>query len=689
MSTSAPTPTLTPPSAARRPVEREFSGITLSDDYAWLEDPRDPEVIAYLEAENAYLGQVLASTGDLRDRLHQELMARVQRTDTRVPVRIDDVFYYIRTETGRDYDILCRRVGSMDAPEQILLDLNEMAGDYLRLGMWQPSPDHRYLAYTLNETGGIAYTLRILDMTTGESLPERIPAAPWGMTWADNARLIYTAQDAALRSCAAMLHDVGSDAATDRLLYREDDEVFSLHLHASADREFLFLVSGSMAASDVRYVPLATPDAPLTLFAPRRNDVIYSLEHWRGEFLVLTNDGARDFQLLAVPVDPNHRNQVRTVIPPLAGRLLQQIALFRGGGLIAGRLDGGSRLWLLDPDTGALRDVDFDETVYVVSEGDNRDFNAASAVVWYQSMVTPPTAYALDLVTGERALLKQEEIVGGHDPANYVSQRAFATAADGTQIPVSLVRRRDLPDGPRPLLLVGYGSYGNSYDPGFNRNALSLLDRGVTLAIAHVRGGQELGRSWYEDGRLLRKQNTFGDFIACAEHLIAIGETSPEKLAAMGASAGGLLMGAVANARPDLFRAIVARVPFVDVIRVMLDPSLPLTTGEFVEWGDPRDPEYLAYMRAYSPYENTRAQPYPRLLVTAGLGDDQVPYWQPAKWTARLRELKTDAKPLLLHTNLQAGHGGHSGFSGAMWEMALIYTFLLDALGLAGAALPG
>jgi oligopeptidase B len=683
MSKSQPIAALTPPIAERRPVEREFSGITISDDYAWLENPRDPEVIAYLEAENAYLAQVLAATGDLRERLHQELMARVQRTDTRVPVQIDDIFYYIRTETGRDYDILCRRVGSMDAPEQILLDLNEMAGDYLRLGSWQPSSDHRFLAYTLNETGGIAYSLRILDMTTGETLPERIPASPWGMTWADNARLVYTAQDAALRSCAAMLHHVGTDAGADTLLFREDDEVFSLHLHASSDREFLFLVSGSMDTSEVRYVPLATPDAPLTVFATRRKGVIYSLEHWRDEFLVLTNEDARDFQLLAVPDAPTLGDRVRTVIPPQDGRLLQQISLFRDGGLVSGRLDGGSRLWLLDPDAGAMRDVVFDEAVYVVSEGDNRDFNATSAVIWYQSMVTPPTAYALDLATGERTLLKQEEVVGGHDPANYESLRMFATAADGTQVPVSLVRRRDAPDGPRPLLLMGYGSYGHSSDPGFNRNALSLLDRGITLAIAHVRGGQDLGRAWYEDGKLLRKQNTFTDFIACAEHLVAVGETTPDQLAAMGGSAGGLLMGAVVNARPDLFRAIVARVPFVDVIRVMLDPSLPLTTGEFVEWGDPRDPEYLGYMQTYSPYENTRAQAYPWLLITAGIGDDQVPYWQPAKWTARLRTLKTDVNPLLLHTNLQAGHGGHSGFSRAMWETALVYAFLLYALGLA------
>lgn len=687
MSMPHPAAPLLPPIAARRPVEREFSGITIPDDYAWLENPRDAEVISYLEAENAYLDQVLAANGDLRERLHEELMARVQRTDMRVPVRIGEAFYYIRTETGRDYDILCRRVGSMDAPEQILLDLNEMAGDYLRLGAWQPSPDHRYLAYSLNETGGIAYVLRILDMSTGETLPERIPASPWGMAWADHERLVYTGQDAALRSCAAMLHRVGTDADADTLLYREDDEIFSLNLYASSDRAFLFLLSASMDTSEVRYVPLAAPDAQLSLFSPRRQGVISSLEHWRDEFLVLTNDGARDFQLLAVAVDPTCRDQVRTVIPPHDGRLLQQISVFRDGALVSGRLDGGSRLWLLDPATGTLRDVDFDETVYEVSEGDNRDFDAANAVIWYESMVTPPTAYALDLANGQRTLLKQEEIVGGHDPANYRSLRTFATAADGTRVPVSLVQRQDGPAGPRPLLLMGYGSYGFSYDPGFNRNALSLLNRGVTLAIAHVRGGQDLGRAWYEDGKLLRKQNTFTDFIACAEHLIAIGETAPDRLAAMGGSAGGLLMGAVVNARPDLFRAVVAAVPFVDVIRVMLDPSLPLTAGEFVEWGDPRDPEYLAYMRAYSPYENTRAQPYPWLLLTAGIGDDQVPYWQPAKWTARMRELKTDANPLLLHTNLQAGHGGHSGFSGAMWEMALIYAFLLQALGRAEATL--
>jgi oligopeptidase B len=505
------------------------------------------------------------------------------------------------------------------------------------------------------------------------------------MLWADNERLVYTAQDAALRDYAAMVHRVGDEPDDDTLIYREDDEIFSLNLYASSDRAFLFLLSDSMDTADVRYVPLATPDAPLTLFSPRWPGVIYSLEHWHDEFLVLTNEGARDFQVLAVPVDPARRNEVRSVIPPREGRLIQDFNPYRDGVLISGRLDGGSRLWILQPETGALRDVEFPEAVYTVSEGDNRDFNAASAVIWYESMVTPPTAYALDLVTGEQTLLKQEEVVGGHDPDNYVSLQTFATAADGTQVPVSLVRRRDVPDEPRPLLLLGYGSYGLSYNPKFNRNALSLLGRGITLAIAHVRGGQDVGRGWYEDGKLLQKQNTFTDFIACAEHLIALGETTPAQLAAMGGSAGGLLMGAVVNARPDLFRAIVARVPFVDVIRVMLDPSLPLTTGELVEWGDPRDPESLAYMSAYSPYENTRAQPYPWMLVTAGIGDDQVPYWQPAKWVARLRELNTGAQPILLHTNLQAGHGGHSGFSGAMWETALVYAFLLTALGLAEA----
>ena len=689
MSTPTSIPSLAPPVAERRPVVRDFSGIPIADDYAWLENPRDPEVIAYLESENAYLDHVLAETGDLRDRLQAELMARVQRTDMHVPVQIGDVSYYIRTETGRDYDILCRRVGGPDAPEQILLDLNDMAGDYLRLGSWRPSPDHRYLAYALNDTGGIAFTISILDMTTGETLPERIPASPWGMTWADHERLVYSAQDAALRSCAAMLHRVESDPAEDTQLYREDDEVYDLNVYASSDRAYLFLASASMEASEVRYVRLGTPDAPLTLYAPRRDGVIYSLEHWGDEFLVLTNEGATDFQMLATPVDVDQRDQIRVVIPPQPGRLLQEVTLFRDGALVSGRQDGMSAIWLLDPDTGDLRRVEFDEAVYEVSEGDNRDFNAPTAVIWYESMVTPPTAYALDMHTGKREMVKQEEVVGGHDPADYVSMRSFATAPDGTQVPISLVRRRDVPDGPRPLLLIGYGSYGYSIDPGFNRNALSLLDRGVTVAIAHIRGGQDLGRSWYEDGKLLRKQNTFSDFITCAEHLIAIGETSPDQLAALGGSAGGLLMGAVVNARPDLFRAVVAAVPFVDVIRVMLDASLPLTAGEFVEWGDPREPEYFTYMSAYSPYENTRAQAYPWLLLTAGIGDDQVPYWQPAKWAARLRTLKTDANPLLLYTNMSAGHGGHSGFSRSMMEMAMDYAFLLQALGLAGEPLRG
>jgi oligopeptidase B len=427
-------------------------------------------------------------------------MARVQRTDMHVPVQIGDVFYYIRTEAGRDYDILCRRVGSMDAPEQILLDLNEMAGDYLRLGSWQPSPDHRYLAYTLNETGGIAYTLRILDMTSGKTLPERIPASPWGMTWADNQRLIYTGQDAALRSCSALLHHLGTDPDADTPLYREEDEVFSLNLYASSDREFLFLLSGSADTSEVRYVPLAHPEGQLAVFSPRRTGVIYSLEHWRDEFLVLTNSGARDFQLLAVPVDPTHRDQTRTVIPPQDGQLLQHVSVFRDGALLSGRLDGGSRLWLLDPDTRALRDVAFDEAVYEVSEGDNRDYNAASAVIWYESMVTPPTAYALNLASGDRVLLKQEEIVGGHDPANYVSLRTFATAADGTQVPVSLVRRRDAPGGPQPLLLLGYGSYGHSYDPGVQpQRALTARPRHHASHRARAWGagsGPRLVRRW-------------------------------------------------------------------------------------------------------------------------------------------------------------------------------------------------
>jgi oligopeptidase B len=675
------------PVARRSPQRRVFSGITIDDPYAWLENPSDPEVIAHLESENAYTNAVMAPTAALRELLYQEIVGRVQRTDSKVPFRMGRYFYYIRTEEGRDYDILCRKRGSLDAPEEVLLDLNEIAGDYLVLRHHAPSLDHRYLAYALNETGGLEYTLYIKDLERGEVLPERLPNDGHSFAWAaDNRTLFYARQDAALRSFELWRHTLGTDLSADRMLYREDDPIFSIDVSPSDSQEYIFISSASEETSEVRYLRADDPTGDLILFAPRREGILYSLEHAGEDFLLLHNEDAVNFTLCAVPVaDPRWENQ-RELIPHRDNALLQDVSVFAGYLLLAGREDGTTRLWVHDLENGQTRALAFDEPIHSVWPGDNREYQTTKAVIRYTSFVTPPTFYEIDLATGERTLLKQEEVVGGHNPDDYVSERLFATAPDGTRVPISLVRRRDAPAGPRPLLLRGYGSYGYSYDPRFARNELSLIDRGITLAIAHIRGGQELGRRWYEDGKLLHKKNTFSDFIACAEHLVQSGYTTPDQLVAQGGSAGGLLMGAVVNERPDLFHSIVAEVPFVDVLRVMLDPSLPLTTGEFVEWGDPRDPAYFAYMASYSPYDNVTAQAYPNLYLTAGIEDDQVPYWQPVKWTAKLRATKIDDHLLLLRTNMDAGHRGASAFYDAQREIALTYAFMLLSLGMASPA---
>jgi oligopeptidase B len=672
-----------PPVAKRLQEPRAYSGVTLDDPYAWLENPDDPEVIAYLRAENAFTETVMAPTTALRETLYAEIVGRVQRTDTKVPFRMGDDFYYVRTEDGRDYDILCRKRGSLDAPEEILLDLNAIAGEYLALGEYAPSYDGRYLAYALNETGGIEYTLYVKDLASGETLPERLPSDGYGFAWAaDNRTLFYTRQDETLRSADLLRHEIGSDPAADALLYHEDDAVFILTIDISDSKDFLFLTSESFTTSEVRYLRADDPTGAFVLFAPRQSGVIQHLEHHGDEFMVLSNEDAVNFKLEAVPVaDPAGARQ--EVMPHRENALLEDVDVFAGYLLVSGRENGMSRLWVHDLGRGETRPVEFSEPVHCSRPGDNREFHTRHATIAYTSFVTPLTYYALDLASGQRTLLKQDEVVGGHDPSRYVSARVFATAPDGERVPISLISRRDAPAGPRPLLLRGYGAYGYCCDPVFAKAELSLIDRGVTYAIAHIRGGQEMGRAWYEDGKLLRKKNTFTDFIACAEHLIASGTTTADQMVAQGGSAGGILIGVLANERPDLFRALVAEVPFVDVLRSMLDPSLPLTTAEFVEWGDPRDPVYREYIRSYSPYDNVAAQTYPPLFITAGIEDDQVPYWQPAKWTAKLRAHHRDDTPLLLRTNLGAGHRGDSGFYDAQRETAYTYAFILSALGLA------
>lgn len=650
-----------------------------ADPYAWLENPSDQETLAYLEVENRHAEAVMAATGELRATLYAEMLGRIEQTDQSVPIPVDGWFYYTRTEEGRQYPISCRKRGRLDAPEEILLDLNALVEEYIALRVFRPSPDHRYLAHSLNEDGGLEYTLYLKDLDTGRLLPEQVPNVEQAEWAADGRTIFYTRQDAAKRPFELLRHTLGDDPASDALLYREEDQTFSLYLTKSDSRAYLFLLGWNPETTEVRFLPVDRPTAPLALFAPRRRGIQYFLEHHGDDFLIRTNERAVNFKLMAAPVANPVPDAWREVVPHRESALLDGVHVFAQHLVLSGAEEGLDRIWVHDLAVGRTRSLSFDEAVYAVGPVDNWEFATTRLRFEFTSLVTPVSTYDEDLATGERTLLKREAVLGGHDSNDYVSERLFAEAVDGERVPISVVRRRDAA-GPGPLLLMGYGAYGSSFPPSFDANRLSLLERGVGFAVAHVRGGQELGRRWYDDGKLLQKKNTFTDFVACAEHLIAAGYAAPDRLVAQGGSAGGLLMGAITNMRPDLFAAVVAEVPFVDVVRTMLDPSLPLTAGEFDEWGDPRDPVYRDYIGSYSPYDNVVAQPYPALLITAGLNDDQVRYWEAAKWTAKLRASKTDANPLLLKTEMGAGHGGPSGRYDALREIAFLNAFVLLAL---------
>ena len=681
---------LRPPTAEARPAVRAFSGVEIADPYAWLENPDDPEVIAYLEAENAYREAMLAPTDALQARLYAEMVGRVQQTDRSVPVQIGPWRYAMRTRAELQYPILVRKPAA-GGREETLLDLNTMVRTgYISLIDWEPSPDHHWLAYLLNESGGLERTLYVKDLVTGGMLREAIAGVGGDVVWAnDNRTLFYLKQDAARRSFQLARHRLSDDPVNDAICYTEMDEVFSLNLSAAKDRSFLFLSSGSMESDEVRFLPADEPEGDWRVFDERRPGILYQLEHLGDDFLMLTNEDAPNFKLQRVPVAAPEPANRRDVVPHDPERMLAGFDVFERGIALYGREDGLSQVYLLPPGSELPQRVAFDEPVYVVRGEWTPDLHSPAVRIRYSSFVTPNAIFDLDLETGERTLLKQDVVPSGHDPARYLTERLWATAPDGERIPISLVRLRDLPPGPRPLLLYGYGAYGINTEPSFRTDILPLVDRGVIFAQAHIRGGQERGRWWYEAGKMLRKKNTFTDFIAAADHLIATGRTSSDQLALLGGSAGGLLIGAVVNARPDLARAAIAAVPFVDVMRVMLDPSLPLTTGEFVEWGNPVDPAYRAYIGSYSPYDNTAARPYPHLLITGGLNDDQVPYWQPAKWTAKLRAVAPGDRVVLLRMHLGAGHGGASGRYDRLRELAHDYAFVLYALGLVDAEADG
>ena len=655
------------------------------DNYYWLRDRTNPEVIRYLELENAYTDGVTHVLKPLQDKLYDEMLGRIQQTDLTVPDRIGEYFYYSRTVEGQQYSIFARKKGSLDAPEEVLLDRNELAKgkEYFTTGNVQVSPDHNLLAFTIDTTGSEYFTLMFKDLRTGEILPDRVDSVHFSLAWAtDNRTVFYSKTDAAQRPDRIMRHTLGDDAKNDALIFHEPDVLFRVSIARSKDNAYLFLTSGSFTSSEARFVRADRPADPFRVIAPRAKDVLYSVTHQDGRFLVRTNaDAATNFKLMQVdPADPARKNW-KDLIPHRATVLLDGFDVFKDQLVLFERENGLRTIRIRDLKSGQEHYVTFPEEVYTVYGASNPDYNAKKLRFNYTSLVTPSTVYDYDMSARTRELLKRTEVLGGYDPARYATERTWARAADGAMIPVSLVYKKDLvKNGQRPMLLYAYGSYGSSTDPTFSSNNLSLLDRGVIYAIAHIRGGQEMGRAWYDQGKMLNKKNTFTDFIAAAEHVIKEGYTSKDKLAIRGGSAGGLLMGAVVNMRPDLFKVVVADVPFVDVINTMLDASIPLTAGEWEQWGNPANREHYEYMKTYSPYDNVERKAYPHMLVTTGLNDPRVAYWEPAKWVAKLRAMKTDNNLLVLKTNMGAGHGGSSGRYDALKETAFRYAFILKVL---------
>ena len=668
-----------PPVAPRRPHVDTLHGEVRQDDWFWLRQKSDPAVAEYLEAENAYARAVLAPTAALQERLYGEMLGRIKQTDLSVPVRDHGWWYYTRTEEGKQYPIYARKRGSLDAPEEVTLDVNRLAEGqrFMSVGAYRVSDDGSLLAYSTDSTGFRQYTLRVKDLRTGELLPDRMEKVV-SVTWAADGRtLFYTVEDHAKRSHRVLRHVLGTDPAKDPVVYEEADERFGIYVGRTRSREWLVMSAGSHTTSELRVLEAARPAGEWRVVLPRKQDVEYDLDHHGDRFYLRINDAGRNFRLVSAPVADPSRGWTE-VLPHRDDVMLESADFFRDHWIASERVAGLPRLRVTALRTGEAHDVAFPEPVYTAGLASNPEFDTRTVRYAYQSLVTPSSVYDYDLDARKATLLKRTEVLGGYDPGAYVSERIHATAPDGTRIPVSLVYRKGLrKDGSAPALLYAYGSYGASTDPTFNSGRLSLLDRGFVYAIAHIRGGGDLGKPWHDAGRMANKMNSFNDFIAAAELLVGERYTSRGRLAIQGGSAGGLLMGAVTNLRPDLFKAVVAQVPFVDVINTMLDEDLPLTVGEFEEWGNPKVAEQYRWMRAYSPYDNLERKAYPAILVETSFNDSQVLYHEPAKYVARLRTLKTDANPLLLVTNMGAGHGGASGRYDRLREIARIYAFVI------------
>ncbi len=672
------------PAAMMKPKELTLHGDTRQDPYYWLNERENPEVIDYLTQENQYLDTMLAHTKPFQEKLYNELIGRIKQTDMSVPYRDNGYYYITRYEEGQEYPIHSRKKGTLEAPEEVMLDVNQLARgfDYYAVGGRSVSPDNRLLAYGEDTLSRRIYTLRFKDLATGELLPDMIPNTDGSATWAnDNKTVFYSTKDATLRENKIWKHVIGTPSSRDQLVYEEKDETFGTGVYKTKSRQYLIIGSWSTLSQEYRYLDASTPDGTWKIFQPRRRDLEYSIDHYQDIWYVRTNKDAKNFRLMKTPETKTTEENWTEVIPHREDVLLEGMDIFRDYLVLSERKAGITQLRIL-PFSGPEHYIDFGEKAYVAGTSINLEFDTDILRLQYQSLTTPNTTYDYNMKSREKVLLKQQEVLGGFNPADYRSERIMAKVRDGVEVPVSIVYHKDTRiDGTSPCLLYGYGSYGYSMEPSFSASRLSLLNRGFVFAIAHIRGGQEMGRAWYEEGKLLKKKNTFNDFIDCGQYLIDHQYAHPKHLYAMGGSAGGLLMGAVVNMAPELWAGVIAAVPFVDVVTTMLDESIPLTTGEFDEWGNPKNKEYYDYIKSYSPYDNVEAKAYPPMLVTTGLHDSQVQYWEPAKWVARLRAVKTDHHPLLLHTNMEAGHGGASGRFRQFKEIAMEYTFLLDLAG--------
>ena len=701
---AAPSPA--PPMARIVPEKLVKHGHERIDDYYWLKERNDPAVIAYLEAENEYTRAVMAHTKPLRKRLFEEIKGRIKQNDASVPFKKGDYFYYSRKEEGRDYAIHCRKKGSLDAAEEIMLDANALAEghDYFSVRGLSPralavSSNQQILAYAVDTVGRRIYTIHFKNLATGEIAADKIQAVTGNMAWAnDNETLFYARQDpTTLRSCKIFSHKLGTDPGTDRLVFEEKDEEFAARVFKTRSGRFLMIASRQTLSAEYRFLDAGDPDGDFEVFLAREREHEYSIDHYEDSFYIRTNWEAQNFRLMKTPLARGGKENWREVVPHREEVLLGRFTLFEDHLVLSERKEGLNRIrvipWADLVDTGVVEDadrnavedaghvIDFGEALYAAYVSTNPEFDTHVLRYVYSSPRTPLSTFDYDMVSRAKVLLKQDEVLGGFDAEDYGTERVRVVARDGAIVPVSILFPKGMKrDGSHPLYLYGYGSYGASMDASFESSMLSLVDRGFVYAIAHVRGGQEKGRQWYEDGKLLKKKNTFTDFVDCAEFLVREGYTSRDRLFASGGSAGGLLVGAVINMRPDLFKGVVADVPFVDVVTTMLDETIPLTTSEYDEWGNPNEKVYYDYMLSYSPYDNVAAQDYPHLLVTAGLHDSQVQYFEPAKWVARLRARRTDGNRLLLKTNMEAGHGGASGRTRQYEETAFAFGFILDLL---------